>query len=186
MCPDRLPTRPTIMDGPLRIPHCMFYRTTPGLTRPSHLFVTKWVTGAVRIAPETAWDNSASQRSSVDDAASVGLQLPETAAAWSKLVAVPASSTGSTCDGPRSAPMGAARIDAGQRTADWNQCARLTWLLKATYRSTVVDNHRANERQDASDVQTLNNRQSSTSARSHTSAAGLDFIKLTTTARSAT
>ena len=60
-----------------------------------------------------AWDSPANHRSSADDAASVGLQLPETAAA-SKLPAVPASSTGSTCDGPRSAIMGAARKDAGQ------------------------------------------------------------------------
>ena len=32
--------------------------------------------------------------------------------------------------------------------------ARLTWLLKATYRSATANDHRANERQDASDVQT--------------------------------
>ena len=50
----------------------------------------------------------------VDDAASAGLQLPETAAVWSKLAAVLASATGSRCDGPRSALKGAARKDAGQ------------------------------------------------------------------------
>ena len=33
---------------------------------------------------------------------------------WSRLAAVPASSTGSRCDGPRSASMGAARQDAGR------------------------------------------------------------------------
>ena len=61
-----------------------------------------------------AWDNSAYHRSSVDDAASVGLQLPEAAADWPKLAEVPASLTGSRCDGPKSALMGAARKDAGQ------------------------------------------------------------------------
>ena len=74
------------------------------------------------------WDSSADHRSSVDDAASAGLQLPETAADWSKLAAVPASSTGSRCDGPRSALMGAARKDAGQQPAGWDLCPRLTWF----------------------------------------------------------
>ena len=51
------------------------------------------------------------------DAASAGLQLPETAAGWSKLAAVHASSAGSKCDGPRSAQMGAAGREAGQQAA---------------------------------------------------------------------
>ena len=51
---------------------------------------------------------SRSPPSSVGDAASAGLQRPESAAEWSKLAAGPASSTGSRCDGPRSALMGAA------------------------------------------------------------------------------
>ena len=61
-----------------------------------------------------AWDHSADHRSSVNNAASMGLQLPETAAVCSKLAAVPASSTGSKRDGPRSEQMGAARKDAAQ------------------------------------------------------------------------
>ena len=52
-------------------------------------------------------------RNSVGDAASMGLQPPETAADWSTLAAVPASSTGSRCDAPWSAQMDAAGQDAG-------------------------------------------------------------------------
>ena len=59
--------------------------------------------GAIPLATEVRWTTLRS----------VGLQLPETAAVRSKLAAVPASSTGSRCDGPRSSPMGAARKDAG-------------------------------------------------------------------------
>ena len=69
-----------------------------------------------------AWDSSAGHRSSVDDVASAGVQLPENAAVWSKLAAVPAPSTRSRCDGPSSARRA---IDSG-----WDLCARLTWLAR--------------------------------------------------------
>ena len=42
-----------------------------------------------------------------------GTAAQGTAAGWSTLEAVPASSTLSRCDGAKSAPMGAARQDAG-------------------------------------------------------------------------
>ena len=70
---------------------------------------------------------------------------------WSRLAGVPASSSESICDGFWSAPMGAAREDAGQWTADWNLSARLIWLLKVlriaspTYRSTIDDDQRASD-----------------------------------------
>ena len=82
-----------------------------------------------------------------------GLQPPglQPRKMWSRLAAVPVSSSESICDGFWSAPMGADREDAGQWTADWNLSARLTWLLRVlsiappTYHSTTDDDQRASD-----------------------------------------
>ena len=96
-----------------------------------------------------AWDHSA------DNAASMGMQLAETAAVWSKLAVVPASSTGSTWDGPRSA--------LGLKPKRVPHMAR----------STVVDDDRARERRDASDLQTPSPMQSMTGCRARLPRTGL-------------
>ena len=90
-----------------------------------------------------AWDTSAGHLSSVDDAASVGLQLPETAAVRS-----------GACFFNR------IQVRWNQVCADWR--SQKSWRainsglkpLRVPHmaRSTIVDDDRANERHDASDV----------------------------------
>ena len=61
-----------------------------------------------RVTDGSCVGQSRNPTSSMGDAASAGLQRPESAAELEKLTAGPASSTGSRCDGPRSAQVGAA------------------------------------------------------------------------------
>ena len=98
--------------------------------------------------------------------------------------------------------VGQFRSDHCERgSADARDCNRLVEArsgsglepTRAPHVATIANDHRASERQGASDVQTpspmlVDDRlHSSIAARSHTSAAGLDFAKLpTTTGRSAT
>ena len=130
-----------------------------------------------------AWDISAIHRSSVDEAASVDLQLPKTACnfirvqvRWTQVCAEGRSQKNRKTMNSGLEPLRAPHVAA-----------------QATNRSEIVDNHRASEWQDASDVQTPSPNAtddrlpSSIAARSNTSPARRDFFKLPkTTGRSAT